>query len=104
MKIASRIFSVLLIAALLVTMFAGCGKVTKEDKVTDSGEVLTIRVHYHSSGYGHSWLQKAAEAFEAAYANTDTPYEIELSIEVGTSQISAEQQIPLGPEKNDIDL
>ncbi len=104
MKIASRIFSVLLIAALLVTMFAGCGKVTKEDKVTESGEVLTIRVHYHSSGYGHSWLQKAAEAFEAAYANTDTPYEVELTIEMGTSQISAEQQIPLGPEKNDMDL
>ena len=104
MKIASRIMSVLLIAALMITLFVGCGRVAVDDVVSEDGEVLTIRMHYHSSGWGHSWLQKAAEAFEAAYANTSTPYQVELNIEVGTSQTNAEQQIPLGAEKNDTDL
>lgn len=88
---------------LLAGFFAGCGQENPEPTDIGEGQVQNkvCRIVYNSSGYSHTWLQKAAEAFEQVYA--EEGYKIELDINFGFSADST-TQIGLGPDKNDTDL
>lgn len=82
MKNIKKILSLTLAILMIAGMFAGCGDKKVEmnaDGTTVQGK--TAIVNYNSSGYGHTWLEKAAEAFEQMYA--EEGYQIELEITYG---------------------
>lgn len=97
-----RIFLLLLVFAMLLPLCA-CGGKEQQEILPQSGFAQGKKciVAYNSSGYGNSWLVKAAEAFEEVYA--DEGYEIELKISYAYEN-NAALEIGKGAEKNDVDL
>lgn len=102
MKNIKKILSLTLAILMIAGMFAGCGD--KKVEMNADGTAVqgkTAIVNYNSSGYGHTWLEKAAEAFEQMYA--EEGYQIELEITYGV-QDTATLEIGKGATKNDVDL
>lgn len=105
MKNLKKILSLAMAVLMLVGLLAGCGGDSSEPTPTNpdgsTAQSKTCVISYNSSGYSHTWLEEAAKAFEELYA--EEGYKLDLQIEFG-STTSAALQIPLGPDKNDIDL
>lgn len=103
MKLLKRGISLAAAISMVACLFTGCGG-DKEVKMNEDGTYAqgkTAIVNYNSSGYGHEWLQEAAEAFEKLYA--EEGYKIELKITYGV-QDNSTLEIGKGPAKNDVDL
>ena len=66
-KMAWAVLSVLMIGNALGT-FAGCGNNGTEEKVDHSKTQFNIG--NFDGGYGHAWIEKAADMFEKRYENT----------------------------------
>lgn len=104
MKNLKKILSLALALLMLVGLMAGCGGGGNTSETTGDGgyaQVKTAVVAYNSSGYGHSWLEKAAEVFEQMYA--EEGYKLDLKISFGNEN-NATLEIGKGPDKNDVDL
>lgn len=102
MENTKKYLSLILIVGILFSLLCGCVQNgDSPDQADNSGQNKICNISYHSSGYGHSWLEKAAEAFMQTYA--EEGYQIKLDIRI-TSDVGAALEIPLGPEKNDVDL
>lgn len=71
MKNMKKILSLMLALLMMISLLAGCGGGTQVAETTPDGSAAqnkTCIVSYNSSGFGHTWLEKAAEAFEEMYA------------------------------------
>ena len=105
MKNLKKILSLALAVLMLVGLLAGCGDSGSTNETNPDGSTAqnkTCIVAYNSSGYGHDWLEKAAEVFMDMYK--DEGYKIELKISQGTDTSNIKLEIPLGADKNDVDL
>ncbi len=89
--------------AAIFSCLAGCasGDQDQQQEASDATQGKTCIISYHSTGYGHSWLEKAAEAFMQMYKEEGYVIELDITLTPGTSPAL---EIPLGPEKNDVDL
>ncbi len=105
MKNLKKILSLTLAVLMLISLMAGCGGGNSNVEETQpDGSVAqskTAIVSYNSSGFGHSWLEKAKEVFEEMYA--EEGYKLDLKISL-SNESNAALEIGLGPDKNDVDL
>lgn len=104
MKNTKKILSLMLALLMMISLLAGCGGGTQVAETTPDGSAAqnkTCIVSYNSSGFGHTWLEKAAEAFEEMYA--EEGYKLELDISL-SNESNAALEIGLGADKNDVDL
>ena len=103
MKLMKKVASLTMALSMTAGLLAGCGG-EKEVKMNEDGTYAqgkTAVVSYNSSGYGNSWLQKAADEFEKMYAAEG--YRIDLKISYNNEN-NAALEIGKGPAKNDVDL
>ncbi len=103
MKNLKKILSLVLAFVMVAGIMAGCGGDKVVETTPDGGyaQGKVCKVSYNSSGYGHTWLEKAAETFNEMYK--DEGYKVELNITYGTES-NAAMEIGKGPERNDVDL
>lgn len=102
-KNGKKLIALLLVFVLAVGLFAGCGGSSAgADAGDDSTGAKKLIIKFYKGGYGEEWLRAMAEAFEEAYK--DEGYKVELEIKASGGGSVAEQELKLGPEKNDVDL
>ncbi len=104
MKNLKKILSLVLALLMVASIMAGCGGTSKPVETTPDGGYAqgnTAIVKYNSSGYGHAWLEKAAEVFNEMYK--EEGYKVELQIALDSGE-NAQLEIGKGPDKNDTDL
>lgn len=102
MKNLKKILSIVLSVLIVLGIMAGCGGnnvQTNPDGSAVQGKKAIVA--YNSVGYGHEWLQKLADDFNAMYA--DEGYEVELKISMASENNPA-LEIGKGAAKNDVDL
>ena len=102
MKNMKKVLSLALVLVMVVGMLAACGGnnvQTNPDGSVAQGKKAIIA--YNSAGYGHEWLQKLADDFNAMYA--DEGYEVELKISMAYEN-KPELEIGKGAAKNDVDM
>lgn len=93
--------------ALLMTLtmatglFSGCGSKT-ENTTEDGEESKVVQVKMYKAGYSDEWLTAMIEAFEETYK--EEGYKVEILESSATTSGSSEQEILLGPGKNETDL
>ena len=95
-----KIVALLLGAMLLLGLLAGCsGEEIPEQQIGEDGQSNTIIISYSPSGYNYSWVEKLIETFNETYK--DKGIQAVLQLRDGGY---VEQELKLGPEKNDIDI
>ena len=102
MKNLKKNLSIVLSVLMVLGIMAGCGGnnvQTNPDGSAVQGKKAIVA--YNSVGYGHEWLQKLADDFNAMYA--DEGYEVELKISMASENNPA-LEIGKGAAKNDVDL
>lgn len=103
LKHAKKLIALLLVFVMAVGLFAGCGGSSAGGNASDdSTGAKKLVIKFFKGGYGEEWLRVMADAFEEAYK--DEGYQVELDIKASGSGSVAEQELKLGPEKNDVDL
>ena len=103
MSLIKRLLSAGLACAVICSVLSACGSEENTQSAMEespAGNKVCI-ISYNSSGYSHTWLEKAAEEFEKMYE--DEGYDLQLEIEFSAGS-NASLEIPLGPDKNDVDL
>lgn len=102
MKNLKKILSIVLSVLMVLGIMAGCGG--NNVQTNPDGSVVQGKkaiVAYNSVGYGHEWLQKLADDFNAMYA--DEGYKVDLKIAMASENNPA-LEIGKGAAKNDVDL
>lgn len=83
-----RILSLLCVTAMTGSLLAGCGggsnKTTVDNTVEDN---KNLKIMLYARGYGTTWLEKAAEAFEAKHEGVDVSINLVNSAEVMKADI-----------------
>lgn len=103
MNIIKRVVGLGLTCLMTLSCFTACGdsaESTSSDLPEAAGNKTCI-ISYNSSGYSHTWLERAAEEFEKAYEAEGYDLQLEIEFSAGSK---ASLEIPLGGEKNDVDL
>ena len=102
MKNMKKVLSLVLVLVMVVGMLAACGgnivQTNPDGSVVQGKKAI---VAYNSAGYGHEWLQKLADDFNAMYA--DEGYEVELKISMAYENKPV-LEIGKGAAKNDVDM
>ena len=104
LKKAKRIVALVLSLLMMIGLLAGCdteGGILGGQSNAASGS-NTVVIRCNEGGFGVQWLYALAEAFEDAYKQEG--YKVKLDIIAGSQGALNEQQIKLGPEKNDTDI
>lgn len=70
--------------------------------IPDDGTNKTIKVKIYKAGWGDEWLTTMIEAFEKTYAAEG--FKVEVVESSSTVAETTEQELLLGPAKNDVDL
>jgi ABC-type glycerol-3-phosphate transport system substrate-binding protein len=70
--------------------------------IPDDGTNKTVKVKLYKAGWGEDWLTEMISAFEKTYAAEG--YKVEVVESSSTVPTTTEQELLLGPAKNDIDL
>lgn len=70
--------------------------------IPDDGTSKTIKVKIYKAGWGDDWLTAMIAGFEKTYAAEG--YKVEVVESSSTVPATTEQEILLGPAKNDVDL
>lgn len=70
--------------------------------IPDDGTNKTIKVKIYKAGWGDEWLTTMISAFEKTYAAEG--YKVEVVESSSTVPTTTEQELLLGPAKNDVDL
>ena len=99
-----RIAALALSLLMMVGILAGCstaGGILGGQSNAASGS-NTVVIRCNEGGFGVQWLYALAEAFEETYK--EEGYKVKLDIIAGSQGALNEQQIKLGPEKNDTDI
>ena len=99
-KHARKLIALLLLVAMIGTL-VGCGAGGAAGGNQASGPKKLV-IKFFKGGYGDEWLYAMADAFEEAYK--DEGYEVEIQVKASGGNTVAEQELKLGPEKNDVDL
>ena len=99
-KHARKLIALLLLVAMIGTL-VGCGAGGAAGGNQASGSKKLV-IKFFKGGYGDEWLYAMADAFEEAYK--DEGYEVEIQVKASGGNTVAEQELKLGPEKNDVDL
>ncbi len=104
LKHAKKLIALLLVLVMAVGMLAGCGGSGDSGNVSGNGTgSKRLVIKFFKGGYGQDWLEAVAEAFEEVYK--DEGYKVVLEVRAGTGGATvAEQELKLGPDKNDVDL
>lgn len=102
-KQIKSIISVLMAGVMTIGLLAGCGEQNDQGN-SGNGEKSskTAYVRYYSAGYGSAWLEALAEKFNEIYA--DEGYKVKLDIQPGTNFSTANEELKLGAERNDVDM
>ncbi len=95
-----KLLAVVLLIAMIATLI-GCGTGGTAGGNQASGPKKLV-IKFFKGGYGDEWLYAMADAFEEAYK--DEGYEVEIEVKASGGSTVAEQELKLGPEKNDVDL
>ena len=103
MKHARKLIALLLVFVMAAGLLAGCGGDSAGGGSAGgaSGSKKLV-IKFYKGGYGEEWLRAMAEAFEEAYK--DEGYKVVLEVKASGGGSVAEQELKLGPEKNDVDL
>ena len=104
LKRTRRMSALVLSLVLMIGLLAGCsteGGIFGGPSNSASGS-NTVVIRCNEGGFGVQWLYALAEAFEDAYKQEG--YKVKLDIIAGSQGALNEQQIKLGPEKNDTDI
>lgn len=70
--------------------------------IPDDGTSKTIKVKLYKAGWGEEWLKEMISAFEKTYAAEG--YKVEIVESSATVLNTTEQELLLGPAKNDVDI
>jgi hypothetical protein len=70
--------------------------------IPDDGTNKTVKVKLYKAGWGEDWLKEMITAFEKTYSAEG--YKVEIVESSSTVPTTTQQELLLGPAKNDIDI
>ena len=97
-----RMMALTLSVLMMIGLLAGCGGDGGGLGGQSGTDANTVVIRCNEGGFGVQWLRALAEAFEETYK--EEGYKVKLDIIAGGQGALNEQQIKLGPEKNDTDI